>query len=96
MSIARDPMESKKNIEWMLKDTEMYKYGGYMLDLKEEAALRNIERSIVRTPSTALKALEAYVNAGMTHADLWFVHPRFENLNSQMRLFAEQVMPSFS
>ena len=39
--------------------------------------------------------VQAFVDAGSTHFDLWFMYSNYDSLLKQMRLFATEVMPAF-
>jgi len=55
-----------------------------------------VETASVGTPSMVLKTVEQFVEAGATHFDLWYMYPNYEGLVMQMKLFAKEVMPSFT
>ena len=83
----------------------MAKYAGYMWKKKEgwrdaegatEAPKSSVETASVGTPSMVLKTVEQFVEAGATHFDLWYMYPNYEGLVMQMKLFAKEVMPSFT
>ncbi|MBI4258092.1 MAG: LLM class flavin-dependent oxidoreductase [Thaumarchaeota archaeon] len=106
MSTGKTESEARKNCEWIVKDQQrMSRYAGYMWNKQEEwrkvkgaedSPKSNIETAAVGTPSKILKEVEAFVEAGATSFDLWFMYPRYESLISQMKLFAKEVMPSFN
>ncbi|MBI2184840.1 MAG: LLM class flavin-dependent oxidoreductase [Thaumarchaeota archaeon] len=106
MSMGKTDAEARRNCEWIPRDQpKMSRYAGYMWKKKEDwrkvegaekAPRSNIETAAVGTPSKLLKEVEAFVDAGATYFDLWFMYPRYESLMSQMKLFAKEVMPLFN
>jgi len=98
--------EANRQCEWIARDQpSMAKYAGYMWNKKEgwrdaegatEAPKSSVETASVGTPSTVVKTVEQFVEAGATHFDLWYMYPNYEGLVMQMKLFAKEVMPSFT
>lgn len=107
LSIGSTQDEAAQNCAWIPKlQTSMGRYAGYMWNVKEdwreakggvkEAPRSNVETAAVGAPSQIIKRVGEFVDAGATHFDLWFMYPNFESLMRQIRIFAKEVMPSFS
>ena len=105
LSIAETEEEARKNVEWVLADQpNMGKYAGYMWkkqdtwrDAKgaEDAPKSNLETAVIGTPEMVRKSIAAYIDAGATHFDMWFIYPDYKSLMRQIRLFAKEVIPAF-
>ena len=96
ISLAKTREEARRQIEWVLADTGMYRFAGYMWNLRESALQETVQKAFVGTPADILKNIEDYVAAGVNGLDIWFVHPRFDGFMEQMKQFADEVMPSFT
>ena len=105
LSIAETEEEAQKNCEWLLQDQpEMAKYAGYMWKRKDtwrdaegagEAPRSSLTTAVIGTPDDVKAVVQAFVDAGSTHFDLWFMYSNYDSLLKQMRLFATEVMPAF-
>ncbi len=105
LSIADTEEEARRNCQWLLEDQpEMAKYAGYMWKRKdtwrdaegaEEAPRSSLTTAITGTPDDVKATVQAFVDAGSTHFDLWFMYSDYASLLRQIRLFATEVMPAF-
>jgi hypothetical protein len=55
-----------------------------------------MKRSLVGNPAELAKKLELYSKAGVEITELKFVYSEIPDLVSMLKLFAEEVLPSFS
>jgi len=96
LSIGKDEEEAQRNAAWVIgEQPEMARYAGYMWKL-QEANRASIEGATIGAPSQVLKTVEEAADAGATSLDLWFIYPRVDHLLTQLRLFAKEIIPSFS
>src|SRR3990172_8801481 len=96
LSIGKDEEEAQRNAAWVIEEQpEMARYAGYMWKL-QEANRASIEGATIGAPSQVLKTVEEAADAGATSLDLWFIYPRVDHLLTQLRLFAKEIIPSFS
>ncbi|MBI4258013.1 MAG: LLM class flavin-dependent oxidoreductase [Thaumarchaeota archaeon] len=96
LSIGETEKEARTYCDWIAgAQQEAWRYWGLMYKQKE-APVSAVKTASVGTPSKIISDVEKFIEAGTTHFDLWFMYPRYENLLTQMRLFAKEVIPSFS
>ena len=96
LSIAQTDGEALQNCSWIASSQpDVWRYWGLMWQRKE-APVEAVRKASVGTPSKIIKDVEQFIDAGTTHFDLWFMYPRYEELLRQMRLFAKEVLPSFT
>lgn len=55
-----------------------------------------MKRSLVGTPRTIAKRMEAYANAGLDYVELKFMYSTIPEFHTSMETFAKDVLPSFS
>jgi alkanesulfonate monooxygenase SsuD/methylene tetrahydromethanopterin reductase-like flavin-dependent oxidoreductase (luciferase family) len=106
LSIAETEAEARRNVEWVTSDQpNMGQYAGYMWKRQdtwrdaqgaEEAPKSNLSTAIIGTPDDVRRRVREYIDAGANYFDVWYIYPTYESLMRQMRLFATEVMPTFS
>jgi len=99
VSISKDREDARRNIDGVTlghKATSHFGYSRSQVTDDEEAVRRLNLRAAVGTPSDVLKRLEELVEAGITYFDLYFMYPELGHLLRQAKLFAKEIIPSFS
>lgn len=96
LSIGVSEQEARHNCDWIgAAQQEVWRYWGLMYK-KREAPVSAVQTASVGTPAKIIGDVERFIEAGTTHFDLWFMYPRYEDLVKEMKLFATEVLPSFS
>jgi alkanesulfonate monooxygenase SsuD/methylene tetrahydromethanopterin reductase-like flavin-dependent oxidoreductase (luciferase family) len=97
LAVGRTAADAREAVDWLARDqADMWKFVGFMQGLGETGAKHHNATVPAGTPDDICRLLQSYVDAGSTWFDIFFIHPDFDSLLDQMRLFAHEVMPAFA
>ena len=99
VSIAKDGQEAQDNLTSVTSGHKATSHLGHARArfTDDQEAVRTLNRdAVVGTPSEVLKRIGAYVDRGLTFFDLYFMYPETGHLLRQAKLFAQDILPSFS
>ena len=97
LAIGRTPEEARQRVEWLARDqADMWKFTGFMQGLGDSGVKTHIANVWAGTPDQICELLQPYVDAGSDWVDIFFIHPDYDSLLDEMRLFAREVVPAFA
>jgi alkanesulfonate monooxygenase SsuD/methylene tetrahydromethanopterin reductase-like flavin-dependent oxidoreductase (luciferase family) len=99
VSIAATREEAISNIGFVTSGHKARTHLGHarMLFHSDQEAIKELNTAAaIGAPSDVAKRIEEFVEAGVTFFDLYFMYPDIGHHVKQMKLFAREVLPSYS
>lgn len=99
VSIAEFREEAERNLAYVTSGHKAIDHFGHARKdfADNETAVREMNRKgAVGSPSDVLRRLEEFVDRGVNFFDVYFMYPNIGHMVKQLKLFAKEVLPSFS